>query len=410
MRCPNCNAEIADNSKFCPECGTQIQWRENLANQNAKAHSAGGFSQQGNMSQQGSYDRPQQSNASQGNYQQQGYYAQNPMVSSAPVKQKKKRGVCGTILIVFIALVLLSSITRSCGGDTNSKRSSETTSKTEKSNSQGTKEEASSEPDEGQQPQKSPVDILKEYEDKGYSIVDLDADVLYQYGAYYTGYAAHTAFVIGGTGSDSLKTTTESNESFSYSLVCKFEDKEEIKGLDEEMLVELVGVIENPTSFGNTITLNNCHILNIGETVQETIDTLGSSKEQQVADAESLKESIEAAAAEAEVQNREEYKASCITVDYNDVARNPDNHKDENIVISGEVIQVSEGWFNSVILRVDSGDNNIWYVIYYREEGESRILEGDSVTLYGECTGVESYTSIMGNTVTIPSMDAKIIE
>ena len=24
MKCPNCNFEIAENTKFCPECGTKI--------------------------------------------------------------------------------------------------------------------------------------------------------------------------------------------------------------------------------------------------------------------------------------------------------------------------------------------------------------------------------------------------
>ena len=272
-----------------------------------------------------------------------------------------------------------------------------------------TKKDESPQDKETKPNQKSTEEILQEYENEGHLITNIDADILYQYGAYYTGYAAHTAFVVKDTDGDSIKATTESNNSFMFSFVCNFEDEAEIESIEEDMLVELVGVIEEQ-SFGKTITLNSCHILNTGESVQNFVDTLAEGKEQQISDAESLKESIEAAAAEAEVQDREEYKASCVTVDYDDVARNPDNYKGQNIVVSGEVIQVSEGWFNSVVLRVDIGDNKAWYVTYYREDGESRILENDNVTLYGECTGVESYTSIMGNTVTVPGLSAKIVE
>ena len=328
----------------------------------------------------------------------------------------KKRGClyyvfifCMACTILYFALGIYSmSTTNSKTDDAN------TISSTPKAESVGqknedTKKDESPQDKETKPDQKSTEEILQEYENEGHLITNIDADILYQYGAYYTGYAAHTAFVVKDTDGDSLKATTESNNSFSFSLVCNFEDEAEIESIEEGMLVELVGVIEEQ-SFGKTITLNSCHIINTGESVQNLVDTLAEGKEQQISDAESLKESIEAAAAEAEVQDREEYKASCVTVDYDDVARNPDNYKGQNIVVSGEVIQVSEGWFNSVVLRVDIGDNKAWYVTYYREDGESRILENDNVTLYGECTGVESYTSIMGNTVTVPGLSAKIVE
>lgn len=100
---------------------------------------------------------------------------------------------------------------------------------------------------------------------------------------------------------------------------------------------------------------------------------------------------------------REEYIAQCEDLSYSDVSRNPDSYKGRKAVISGTVIQVQEGMLDSVIMRVQT-PYGIWYVTYVRPEGESRILENDQITCYGECNGVETYIAVLGNQVTIPSM------
>lgn len=105
-------------------------------------------------------------------------------------------------------------------------------------------------------------------------------------------------------------------------------------------------------------------------------------------------------------ESREDYIANCETVVYSDVERNPQNFKGKYIAISGNVIQVSEGWFNSVTLRIES-DSGIWYATYTRDSSESRILENDTITAYGECTGVETYTTLLGANMTIPSIKIK---
>ena len=100
---------------------------------------------------------------------------------------------------------------------------------------------------------------------------------------------------------------------------------------------------------------------------------------------------------------RSEYVAECEDLSYSDICRNPDNYKGRKAFFSGTVIQVQEGALGSVALRVQT-DYGIWYVTYTRKEGESRILENDHITCYGECKGVETYLAVLGNTVTIPSM------
>lgn len=138
-------------------------------------------------------------------------------------------------------------------------------------------------------------------------------------------------------------------------------------------------------------------------TEKETEITEVTEKETEV-DAEITKETE--APAVTNTESREDYIAACETVVYSDVERNPQNFEGKNIVISGTVIQVSEGWFNSVTLRIET-DSGIWYATYTRDSSESRILENDNITAYGECTGVETYTTLLGANMTIPSMKIK---
>lgn len=44
-----------------------------------------------------------------------------------------------------------------------------------------------------------------------------------------------------------------------------------------------------------------------------------------------------------------------------------------------------------------------------RSDTESRILDDDVISFWGRCEGVESYTTVLGNRMTIPSIDAQIV-
>ena len=101
------------------------------------------------------------------------------------------------------------------------------------------------------------------------------------------------------------------------------------------------------------------------------------------------------------------YKAKCKKLDYTKVARNPDKYKGEFAKVTGKVLQVSEGWSNKVVCRIGESRDKIWYVNYTRKEGEPRILENDTVTFYGKCDGVTTYTAVLGNSITIPELDAE---
>lgn len=116
--------------------------------------------------------------------------------------------------------------------------------------------------------------------------------------------------------------------------------------------------------------------------------------------------------------SKEEYIASCENVAYEDIARNPAKQTGKNAVFTGEVVQVIEGDGLTVALRVNTYaddflgyiDDTI-YVEYTRKSNtEDRILEDDIVTMYGEVKGTKTYTTVLGNQVTIPYLAAKYIE
>ena len=107
---------------------------------------------------------------------------------------------------------------------------------------------------------------------------------------------------------------------------------------------------------------------------------------------------------------KKSYMESCKTYSYNIIKRNPDKFKGKKTKLSGKVIQVDEGWFDSVTIRVEDSNGDDWYVSYSYSDGESKILENDKVTIYGECDGTEQYTTIAGDTRRVPAIDAKYVK
>lgn len=107
----------------------------------------------------------------------------------------------------------------------------------------------------------------------------------------------------------------------------------------------------------------------------------------------------------------DEYKAICTSdYTYENVARSPDSYKGKDIIVHGEIIQVQESG-SRVIMRVAEKDyDDIWYVTYKYSESENRLLEDDYITIYGECDGLETYQSLLGQSISIPSINARVIE
>lgn len=81
----------------------------------------------------------------------------------------------------------------------------------------------------------------------------------------------------------------------------------------------------------------------------------------------------------------DEYKASCGTISYNDLSRNPNTYINQ--------------------------DEDTCYIDYERKDAnESRILENDIVTFYGRVKGIKNYTAVLGNQISIPHIIAEYID
>ena len=115
------------------------------------------------------------------------------------------------------------------------------------------------------------------------------------------------------------------------------------------------------------------------------------------------------------VISESDYKAQCVSVPYKTIARNPNQFKGKKAVFTGKVVQVQEGG-REVTLRVDVTKDKygLWgdtiYVEYRRKnDNESRILDDDIITFYGEIQGIKSYTAVLGNQISIPYVKAEYI-
>lgn len=109
----------------------------------------------------------------------------------------------------------------------------------------------------------------------------------------------------------------------------------------------------------------------------------------------------------------EQFKGSCESPSYDDVARNPDDWKGKKVTFRGKVIQVMQDG-DDYTLRVNVTEQRYYWsdtilVSYSASDGASRILEDDIVTLYGVMKGMYSYTSVLGATITVPLMLATYV-
>lgn len=314
-----------------------------------------------------------------------------------------KKGALLTVL--FIAAVALSP---SGGSDDKNKGEEDNKPKTEESQLQeddkGTTEKDT--PKESQE-ELEVIPVIEPEEDfdtSGYMMID--AEVLFEYGGYLCGEPIVTVITVDSVDTDMLKAKTDNNDGYFFSIICKF-DAGTLPGVKEGDILTIAGTIEEKSeileslSFLDTptATVEHCTIIGHGEIAQELKD--GAAGQREIG--EQARQAYEAEIAANKKAERDEYISQCTTVKYRDVERNPDNYDGAKIKISGEVVQVAEGWFDTVTMRVSSG-GNMWYVTYAREEGESRILEGDNITCYGECDGVKSYTTVLGSQKTIPSL------
>ena len=97
---------------------------------------------------------------------------------------------------------------------------------------------------------------------------------------------------------------------------------------------------------------------------------------------------------------------------YEEYARNANEHLLEDIRFVGEVVQVVERSNGENVYRiaVDSDSDYMFYVEYTLPKGATRILEKDLVQLSGKYYGMYSYSTTLGSKVTVPATIATSIQ
>lgn len=123
-------------------------------------------------------------------------------------------------------------------------------------------------------------------------------------------------------------------------------------------------------------------------------------QEESEAAAKAAAESEAAAAAAAE-----EAKGYETGITYDQLARTPDDYVGKKVKFTGTVVQVLESDTETQIrLAVNDDYDTILYCGYDPTIVSSRVLEDDTITIYGTSLGLYSYTSTLGSTITIPSV------
>lgn len=101
-----------------------------------------------------------------------------------------------------------------------------------------------------------------------------------------------------------------------------------------------------------------------------------------------------------------------VSLDYKSNARDPKAYEGKLIKFSGKILQVIEG-SSKVSFRIatkSNGYDDVVYCTYNIPDDYKRFLEDDRVNVWGVSTGVYSYETVMGNTLTIPSCTVDRIE
>ena len=136
-------------------------------------------------------------------------------------------------------------------------------------------------------------------------------------------------------------------------------------------------------------------------------------EEERKAEEERLqKEKEEKERKEQEEKEKKEKQGYNTGITYSQLARTPGEYEGEKVKFSGKVLQFSEGWVSDVVRLAVGGDyDNVLYLTVPKSiTSEERILEDDYITIYGISEGIETYTTVMGASMSIPSVSVDKVD
>lgn len=122
-------------------------------------------------------------------------------------------------------------------------------------------------------------------------------------------------------------------------------------------------------------------------------------------------EEDERKAQEEAARQEEEAKGYETGITFEDISRSPDKFKGKKVKFSGSVLQIIDGYLSNDIRMSTNGNyDDVILVEYKTSLIDYRLLEKDKITIYGTFSNLQSYTTVMGSTVTVPLIKADRIE
>ncbi|MGG0845225.1 hypothetical protein [Peribacillus simplex] len=116
---------------------------------------------------------------------------------------------------------------------------------------------------------------------------------------------------------------------------------------------------------------------------------------------------------EKEAQELKDKKDNAKEVRYGELEKNPDAFAGEFVKFQGEIVQIIEdGTQADIRLAVtkDSYGYDFDDVVYVTYQGTTNFIEDDVITVYGTVQGGHTYESTAGYTITVPLIEAEILE
>ena len=444
MNCPYCNQEVMPGNKFCPNCGAKLAHDSNT-NPGMTTHPDNNRMGQNGQYQQMNTPQPQGGqpyNQYQPQYQggQPGQpYNQSPILSHNNLnntkKRRKKKGgfvkyvplvVCGLLAIILLGALFSDSdekpqekeqVASEEKAITETEETVESQAETEnEEENQGQvaqgqaaiEENTSDSEDIVEEERRDPAELdfsgaREELEKGGYAYIT--PEDMSRYIVNMSGQRIYTVMTVGDVKSDRVQTGVD-NSLLYQSFVTSIDYSEYFQKGDVVAVYGTVGETQNFLGADWTDVVDS-QVFAYGEEAEAY---------RKAATDESLSGYLVLTEAVANSQGKnniseDEFKSLCEYYPYEDILRNPDSYEKRYAVLSGVVDQSTEGVFGLyTALYITDGNGDKWDCTITYKEGQSHILEGDYVTVYGILNGTSTATTVLGQQVTMPSLQIEYVE
>jgi hypothetical protein len=175
--------------------------------------------------------------------------------------------------------------------------------------------------------------------------------------------------------------------SWTHDIRAVFADKNQLAGLRAGDLVAVVGKVGKARwNQLADVVLTDCQVIFVNLEASKLQSELVANKELAVWDRQKL------------TRARYEkdliaYKAKAVAPDYEQVARNPDQFRNQIFSVNGTVVGTIEYVFRYTEILLRDYMGNLWVVYYVREDGGERFLVNDRLEVYGISSGIKTFVS-----------------